>query len=1146
MKRIVTFYSSINTTIFAGKKGFLIFLLACITSLGLNGAPFVGVEFEDGADTTRSLSQIERLMLEFNTGDPIRDGGFPPIWDVPVTSGGNVHGIIVMLEANPRVNEIPLNPGDYIGGFYTDDYGELRCGGATEWNGTENIIYSLFFDDVDTPEKDGFSYGEQIYFKFFSWANAKDYDVDNITFNTDGLYKSTDKWYPLGISQIIDMQALVDFDFFILASENPICIGNELYLSAEEFIGTGGPYTFDWTSEPPGFVSNLQIPPPFVPQETTTYFLTVADGLLISGSQLTVVVEELPQANAGEDGIVVGGEAFSLNGTASHYENIIWASSGDGVFDDPVSLSTFYTPGNMDIANGQTTITLFAYPLSSCPASASDDLLLLILSPEDEMYLNCGNYDFENEAWLPVLLDIEIGSYTSLEWHTNGDGYFDNPNTMPTNYFLGATDISNGAVAVFVEVVQQGVTYIYGMLIHIPGQLIQIENTGDRGISSYLDLSSMTMPEVLEPVAECLEIVFDRDGKYYWPETGINQVGNWSSTGYKAIFNCECCLPLYGEMLEDRTFEVSGAFCFLPVLSDFPVAITYLFAGHLNEIHSIYDYETDEYWTPDVADFNYLEPGKAYQLISTDPSIVYTIEFPEEDPGCNPWSPIQTSITHVISISLSANPNIDGEPLSEGDWIGVFYIDDAGNPKCGGATRWNESNNVAVIAYGDDITTQEKDGFATGEQIHWKIFDCSERNEYSAYATYDIASPDYDGLFQPFGLSNLLSLESALCQLNYFASGWNGVSLHVEPINPSVENIFSSFTDNYVIMQNLTSVYWPTIPVNTIGTWDVMSGYAIKFSSDVNIEVCGTELSSRELTLSPGWHYLPVLSECPVSIADIFDPFIDDIVLVKELIGTEVYWPELNIFSLQELIPGTAYSIKTSTELTLIYPECDKQGTSINHRTTNKVNSVWGEVQLMPGTHVVSIPGEVVDEFSPSDQIGVFDAGGTCFGVHEFSDSKTPTALLINGDDLESAEKDGFNENESLEFRHWKAATGEEALLEVSFDQSMPNTGLVFNNNGLSAITGIESLTTGLADLINNTDVNICPNPAKDEFLLSIINKNFSTARLTIYNLNGQMADAREISKRNTTIDIGNLLPGIYILNIQFENTVINKRFVKH
>jgi hypothetical protein len=220
----------------------------------------VGQTFPGGDPLGGSISVYDSVAALYEDSKDTQE--YPPSWEVPQENSPSApHFIIVTLAANPRINDIPINQNDYIGGFYTGDDGELRCGGAKSWNDTANIIFALHKDDYDTPEKDGFSNGETIYFKLFSWTTHKEYDIDIMTFDDDGAYSATNIWYSMSISAVLDMQALVDMDFYINAEVNPICIGNQLFLSGEEFVGTSGPYTYSWSSNPSGFISDLQTPP---------------------------------------------------------------------------------------------------------------------------------------------------------------------------------------------------------------------------------------------------------------------------------------------------------------------------------------------------------------------------------------------------------------------------------------------------------------------------------------------------------------------------------------------------------------------------------------------------------------------------------------------------------------------------------------------------------------------------------------------------------------------------------------------------------------------------------------------------------------------------------------------------------------------
>ena len=127
------------------------------------------------------------------------------------------------------------------------------------------------------------------------------------------------------------------------------------------------------------------------------------------------------------------------------------------------------------------------------------------------------------------------------------------------------------------------------------------------------------------------------------------------------------------------------------------------------------------------------------------------------------WEYTPSYSSHVIVIPLSANPNINGTPLSAGDHIGVFYDDD-GVLKCAGAVIWNGTSNVSVSAWGDDTYEAGKQGFYENELIHWKLYHWATEEEADADATWQIECTgcDYwDGNWHDLGLSALASLEAA-------------------------------------------------------------------------------------------------------------------------------------------------------------------------------------------------------------------------------------------------------------------------------------------------------------------------------------------------------------------------------------------------
>ena len=110
--------------------------------------------------TTNGFSSLQ----EFN--------GMPsPTWHVENT--GNSHSIM-LTEFNPYIGEEALLYGDFIGIFFNDQDGNLRCGGKTIWTGQNNSL-TAWGDDPLTPEKDGFISGETFIWKVWKASQLESF-----------------------------------------------------------------------------------------------------------------------------------------------------------------------------------------------------------------------------------------------------------------------------------------------------------------------------------------------------------------------------------------------------------------------------------------------------------------------------------------------------------------------------------------------------------------------------------------------------------------------------------------------------------------------------------------------------------------------------------------------------------------------------------------------------------------------------------------------------------------------------------------------------------------------------------------------------------------------------------------------------------
>jgi len=102
---------------------------------------------------------------------------------------------------------------------------------------------------------------------------------------------------------------------FPIASPDEICLGEQAQINAYAQGGSEN-YTYLWTSDPPGFNSDL----PSItvqPEVTTTYYVVVDDGYNLANGSVTVEVLPLPIPEAGPNDTINYGTYTYLNGSGS-------------------------------------------------------------------------------------------------------------------------------------------------------------------------------------------------------------------------------------------------------------------------------------------------------------------------------------------------------------------------------------------------------------------------------------------------------------------------------------------------------------------------------------------------------------------------------------------------------------------------------------------------------------------------------------------------------------------------------------------------------------------------------------------------------------------------------------------------------------
>jgi hypothetical protein len=150
-------------------------------------------------------------------------------------------------------------------------------------------------------------------------------------------------------------------------------------------------------------------------------------------------------------------------------------------------------------------------------------------------------------------------------------------------------------------------------------------------------------------------------------------------------------------------------------------------------------------------------------------------------------------------------------------------------------------------------------------------------------------------------------------------SGWSGISSYMLPYFPELERLLEPLEGNLIILKNLEGVFWPGQNVNTLVSWDVQKGYLIKLTQSADFEIPGYVSDDYTLDLQPGWNLIPVMCSCIMTTSEVYNQLGENLVIITEPAGMNVFWPAMGIQTLQQLAPGKSYFVFVNEGATLIF-----------------------------------------------------------------------------------------------------------------------------------------------------------------------------------------------------------------------------------
>ena len=354
-----------------------------------------------------------------------------------------------------------------------------------------------------------------------------------------------------------------------------------------------------------------------------------------------------------------------------------------------------------------------------------------------------------------------------------------------------------------------------------------------------------------------------------------------------------------------------------------------------------------------------------------------------------------------------------------------------------------------------------------------------------------------------------------------------------------MEDFFAAAYGKLIILLGTNGMFWPGQNLNTIGDWDTYQGYKAKFNSNAYFVYTGAPVVDKAVTLTPGIHFLPVLSDLPVSVNDVLVPLGSKIEFAFDIYNGSVYWPAGGIVpgtpgALDVLYPGYSYLVRINSTVIIDFDVKDASG-KIAERPVPQLNNPtnWNNVTMTGEQHIISVSG--TQNLETGDVVGVFDASGVCSGMAVYN-GISPLAVIVYGDDITTTTKDGMNEQEPLTFKVFRQGTEMEVM--AVYDENIQNHDGLFASNGLSVVKDLKLGATGIT-AGNTCNYSIFPNPSNGQFTISVAGKN----EIIITNAAGQIVYSTVVND-SKIIDLSTQPKGVYFVKIAGQSSVTFDKIV--
>ena len=260
----------------------------------------------------------------------------------------------------------------------------------------------------------------------YNWSPAELVDDPHAANPTTVILNQTTVFTLTGVDNVTGCQSsdqvtitVAGTPFGILVGANPpeICLGEYSTLSVIPSGGTGT-YTYYWTSDPEGFTSTYQ----FIsvsPSVTTTYFVTVNDGMSTQSGSTVITVNNPPLTNAGVDQTILIGHSTQLDG-------LVTGGSGNYTYLwSPAQYVTDPTiPDPMTVPLTESVVLTLTGTDEETGCQSSDNVMIIVSGSDLEVTINAESTElcYGESTTLTAVPSGGIGDYSYL-WSSVPAGF---------------------------------------------------------------------------------------------------------------------------------------------------------------------------------------------------------------------------------------------------------------------------------------------------------------------------------------------------------------------------------------------------------------------------------------------------------------------------------------------------------------------------------------------------------------------------------------------------------------------------------------------------------------------------------------------------------------------------------------------------